>query len=265
MADRWDETTPDPSRGTPGGIQQYPNFDTDWNSDSIFNPGVDRYAPATSTSPGTGYRLYDANGHFCCDYGLLMQLKGDQTYTAMWYQEVDLGNCGNSSSCYRDTIEGCYGATLGDTVGVKPGVSHGPTDQGTSNLIGQDPDAFWFYPGAPPATEPWLATLNPNGTPVPSDLADRCPSGCVYSPTYGVNAGPRVRAIPIIDPNQLVSPPNGNVTIMNILGFFVTDVQGNGNNQVVRGRVITIPGSFDSQGPSVSPDGSFLQTIILVR
>ena len=27
------------------------------------------------------------------------------------------------------------------------------------------------------------------------------------------------------------------------------DVQGNGNNQVVRGRVITIPGKFDTYRP----------------
>ena len=35
------------------------------------------YTPAVcSTSPGTGYRLTDNAGNLCCDYGLIMELKG---------------------------------------------------------------------------------------------------------------------------------------------------------------------------------------------
>ena len=55
------------------------------------------------------------------------------------------------------------------------------------------------------------------------------------------------------------------MTVTNILGFFVMDVQGNGNNQVVRGRIVTIPGKFNPNADSVDNAGSFLKTIILVR
>jgi len=260
VADRWDETTP--YNGSPGGIQS-PEYDPDWSVDAIFNPGVDQYVEAGPNTPGTGYRIFDTQGNLCCDYGRVMQLKGDQPYTSMWYQEIDLGNCGNSSDCYRDTISACYGGTIGDTVGVKPGVSHGPTDQGVGNLVAQDPNAFWYHPTA--AVGSGLETYNPNNVVVPGSLAASCPNGCIYSPTTGINRSPRIGAIPIINPNQLASPPNGEVTVMNLLGFFVIDVQGNGNNQVVRGRIIKIPGEYDANGGIVAPQASFLNVIMLVR
>jgi len=262
VADRWDETTA--SNGSPGGIQ-YPNFDPDWNANSIYNPGVDRYVQASPTSPGTGYRLFDSSHQLCCDYGLLMEMKYDTPYTAMWYNIADLGNCGNSGSCYRDTISSCYTGTIGDTVGVVPGNKVGPSVQGVGDLVAEDPNAFWYYPGTPPSNEPWLATLNPNGVAIPSGLDAQCPAGCIYSPQTGINKSPRIGAVPIISPDQLVSPPNGNVTIGNLIGFFFTDVQGNGNTQVVRGRIVTIPAKFSPTGGTVDNSASFLKTIILVR
>jgi Flp pilus assembly protein TadG len=265
VADRWDDNQPNPGPpATAGGIQ-YPNaWDPDWYTASTYDTAAgDVYGATTSTQQGTGYRIYDANGNLCCDYGLVMQLKGDQPYSAMWYQEVDLGNCGNSSDCYRDTISSCYGGTIGDTVSVKPGVSHGPTDQGVTNLMNQDPNAFWYHPTAAAGT--MLATYNPNNVSIPSDLAEQCPNGCIYSPTTGINNSPRIGAIPIINPNDLANQANTSVQIMNLLGFFVIDVQGNGNNQVVRGRIIEIPGEYDSAGSEITESASFLTTIILVR
>lgn len=262
VADRWDEFTAGPAPNGIGNIQ-YPSYDPDWNTNSTYDSASDRYVAPTDTSPGTGFRLYQ-NGQLCCDYGLVMQLKGDQPYTAMWYQEIDF-NTSNSSALYRAAIAGCHTGGIGDTVNVKPGVSHGPTSQGVDDLTQQDPNAMWYYPGSPPASQPWLATWNPNGVSLPSDIDQQCPSGCVYSPDTGVNKSPRIGAIPIITPDDLNSCSNCDVHIKNILGFFVQSVQGNGNNQTVVGRIVTIPGKFNPSSDSVSNEGSFVKTIILVR
>jgi hypothetical protein len=269
VADRWDESSP--SAGpppTPGGIQYYlgqtPGSvpDTDWNTTSIYNPGSDLFVAPTTTSPGTGYHIYDATGNPCCDYGRVMQLKGDEPYTAMWYQEIDFGG-GNSSAVYRAEVSGCHPLTIGDQVNVKPGVSYGPTNQGVGDLVVQDPNAIWYNSGVVPADEPWLATWNPNGVVVPADVS--CPYGCVWSPTTGINKSPRIGAIPIITPEDLNSCSNCDLTVENILGFFIQDTSGNGNNQVVEGRIVTIPASYDPTGGTVSDAGSSLKTIILVR
>ena len=260
VADRWDETTP--SNGSPGGLQPYPLIDTDWNTDAIFNPGVDAYVPASSTSPGTGYRLYDTAGNLCCDYGLVMQLKGDQPTPRCGIRR-STSTRATARPCTKDAIRGCFTGDIGGTVGVKPGVSHGPTDHGVTDLVNQDPYAYWYNPSNQgPPSDPL-----PSGASLPPNNLAGCSHGCIYSSGTGkVNSSPRIGAIPIINPNELASPPNnGEVEMTNILGFFVMDVQGNGNSQVVRGRVITIPGKFNPSANSVDNAGSFLKTIILVR
>jgi Flp pilus assembly protein TadG len=262
VADRWDEV--DASPGTPGGIQN-PNWDPDWHSGSTFDTSTgDLYLPPTSSSPGTGYRVYDSSGQLCCDYGLLLRLKQD-TANAMWYQEINFPGESNSSALYRAHIAGCFTATVGQTVNVKPGVSHGPTDHGVDDLIAQDPDAFWYNPNPDPS-KPWLDTYNPRNVPVPSGLDQRCPQGCVYSPDTGINASPRIGAVPVMSPAELMVCSNCDITVRNILGFFVDrPAQGNGNNQEVWGRLVKIPGRFVSTGTPVDQAAAALKQIVLVR
>jgi len=264
VSDRWDDTTPNPGPPvTAGGIQN-PAWDPDWNTDSTWDPAAgDLYVPPSSTNPGTGFRIYDANGQLCCDYGLVLPLK-QGTANAFWYQEIDFHE-GNSSAIYRAAIAGCHTGTIGETVSVKPGTSHGPTDQGVDDLIAQDPQAVWYNPNPDPS-KPWLDTYNPNGVSIPSTVADMCPTGCVYSPTTGINSSPRIGAITVMSPAELLTCSNCDITVRNILGFFIDrPASGNGNNQVVWGRLVKIPGKYKTTGTTVEDTGSFLKTIILVR
>ncbi len=263
VADRWDEFDPSPGPpATPGGIQS-PSWDPDWNTDSTWASPPDVYTPPGPNNPGTGFRIFDANGDLCCDYGTVLPLK-QGTGNAFWYQEIDFHE-GNSSAIYRAAISGCHTGTIGNTVNVKPGTSHGPTDQGVDDLIAQDPNAFWYNPNPDP-NKPWLNTYNPNNVSIPSDLADMCPSGCVYSPQTGINASPRIGAITLVNPAELLTCSSCDLTIQNIMGFFIDrPAQGNGNTQVVYGRLVKVPGKFDNTGTTVSNSGSFLTTIILVR
>jgi len=261
VADRWDEVTA--SAGSPGGIQN-PAYDPDWNTGATYDASSgDLYLPPTSSSPGTGFRIFDSSGRLCCDYGLIMKLKQD-TANAMWYQEIDFHE-GNSSAVYRDQIGGCHTGTIGTTVNVKPGTSHGPTDQGVDGLIAQDRNAFWYNPN-PDASKPWLNTYNPDNIPVPNGLDQQCPEGCVYSPDTGINASPRIGAIPIMSPAEMMVCSSCDITIRNILGFFVDrPAQGNGNNQEVWGRLVKIPGRSVSTGTPVEQTAAALKQIVLVR
>src|SRR5262249_6145824 len=128
---------------------------TGWDQMDVFDPGVDTYTPGTSGFQATGTPN---------DYGLQLVLKQGQigTWSAGWTMEIDLGS--NGSNDYRDEIEGCPGwvpvvglynpaatscATRTDEdpvvgcVGVKTGMSQGPTSQGVDTLVGLDSSATW--------------------------------------------------------------------------------------------------------------------------
>ena len=195
IADKWEDNS-----GT---------FDPGWDQQDGFNPGVDVYIPASSTST-TGFTLDN-------DKGMQLALKGDHgSWLAGWSSEIQFPGATGSSD-YEDAIIGCpsFVPEVGFYAGqpcdnkdhedpargclrVKQGVSQGPTTHGVDTLVGYDPDAYW------------------NGTEVAgSDFAE----------------SPRIVPIPLFDPadfvvNQASSCSGSNcvIKVVNIMGFFVEGV-----------------------------------------
>ncbi len=231
IADKWFENNP-----VPGG---------NWVPTSTFDPtgaNPDVYVPATSTSPGSGFTI--AN-----DYGTELLLKTGSPHDTInpgWFQPVRLpGNTGGDD--YRDDWTSCSGNTfsIGDYLPKENGNMIGPTQQGVSALIAQDPNATWNYTTKQVDNSCWE-----NGS-------------CVGNP--GAKQSPRIVALPVFDLQDYLmnggQQGNQPVKIVNILGFFVLNMVGND----VRGILMTAPGLFNSGGGSVAGPASFLQTVRLVR
>ena len=133
IADKWEDNS-----GT---------FDPGWDQQDGFNPGVDVYIPASSTST-TGFTLDN-------DKGMQLALKGDHgSWLAGWSSEIQFPGATGSSD-YEDAIIGCpsFVPEVGFYAGqpcdnkdhedpargclrVKQGVSQGPTTHGVDTLVG---------------------------------------------------------------------------------------------------------------------------------
>jgi hypothetical protein len=243
---------------------------TAWDQEDNWDAGVDSYTAPGFKATGTGN-----------DYGLELALKegATGTWSSGWTMEIDLGSHGSND--YRDEIAGCptWVPTVGlynsstpcnaksdenpakGCLGVKTGMSQGPTTQGVGDLIALDPSATWN-----------------SGT-------NSVQGGCIASntcsnPTHA-NVSPRVVPIAIFNTQVYAasgcSGTNCVAQVTNILGFFVEgmcdDVYPHGTapawcgshpNKVVLGRLIDYPGQFSgSAGPAGPAD--FLTITRLVR
>ena len=128
---------------------------------------------------------------------------------------------------------------MGDTLQSENGNMIGPTRQGVNDLIALDPNADWD-----PTTKSVIGS-------------------CAQSASPCASHSPRIVAIPVFDTGQYYSGKmNGQVTltIVNILGFFIDDMQGND----VVGYLTEAPG-LSTGNSTVSPASSFLSQIQLVR
>jgi Flp pilus assembly protein TadG len=248
----WDPDywVPQPSNGN------MPAYSTQF-SGSLYE--ADRYVPPSSTSPGTGYRLYAPNSNdFCCDYGQRLALTVGYTGTTDGGFLQPLRVVCSGANCFRDAIEGCDGVTrvVGESVDTEMGEMVGPVTQGVNRLIAQDPAAEWY----------------PAGTSFPGGL--QCPDygGCVYSPANGVNASPRIVPVPVMNPDTYMQDPNGmsSVTIMNLMGLFIVGMEGSGPTARLIGRIVPAPGIYAGCPPGVSDctivdEAAFLKVVVLVR
>ena len=216
-------------------------LDPDWNSlNSTFDkydskgedPGNDKYVAHSTCDPadntcvpvvGTGFRLFDTDGITPIDYGREIKIKTgaqDQT-SAGWFQPVQLRASDNGAKDYCDNIKGCSGVTniIGETIETENGNMVGPTDQclwtDKDSLASQDPTAKWV---------PDYFGKDKNGNPV----------GAVVSDDYPVNQSPRIVPLPVINPDEFfATDPNGHteLTVRNILGFFIDHPEGKGGQQ----------------------------------
>ena len=186
----------------------------------MFDPGVDSYTPGTSGFTATGTPN---------DYGLQLVLKQGVTgtWSSGWTMEIDLGN--NGSNAYKQEIEGCPGWVplvgmypgtppapcnsradedpVKGCVGVKTGMSQGPTRQGVGTLVGLDPTATWN-------------TVNM-----------KVQGGCMVNGTcLDANGNPitisaRIVPLALFDPASYVTGgyngTNGVAKVENLLGFFI--------------------------------------------
>jgi len=244
VVDKWSEHYPvNPAPWTIDST--FDKYDKKGDVDPKYVP-PDEYIAPTADDFGSGFHPFNDDGTFSSDYGLELWLKvgakTDFDFATGWFAALALEDSTGGKD-YKNNIKNCVGTTytIGDElpINTEPGEKVGPTKQGTKtdadSIIQQDPGAYW---------DP---TLNDG-------------HGGVAGSCCGVS--PRIVAIPLVNPDIMADAQKGgrtSVPIANIMAFFVEDYEDKG----VKGRLITMPGKFDSSGGTA--DGAFLQTIILVR
>jgi Flp pilus assembly protein TadG len=231
--------------------------DASWDPTDTFDPSAGddyRYQGELGPNdPGTGFRAPPDSPN---DLGTRLTLKVGSPHDTInpgWFQALDLGVCGHGASCYRWEIANCattspYG--IGDDIPKKNGNMDGPTEQGTQDLIDQDPNAEW--------------------DPINKRVINSCVGPPYTCSVAGLKQSPRIVSVPIFDLERYLQtggPGNGTVHITNILGFFVDDLEpsGHGGHENVVGYIVTKKGKFDPTKGGVAPSASFIKTIMLIR
>ncbi len=252
VIDRWQENWPKPvvPYNFNSTFDKY--FDKGRNAGQV-DPSIvppDLYVPPSTTSFGTGFRPFNADGTFSPDYGLQIQLKvGSQTdfdFAAGWFAALAITDSRGGKD-YKNNIKHCIGVTygIGDDleISTEPGEKVGPTRQGVADdadsLVRQDSGAYW---------DP---SLN-NGR------------GGVAGSAFPQS--PRVVAIPLVNPDMMAQFNNNGrttVPIANIAGFFVERYDT--SSKAVIGRLVTMPGKLTGGPSPVGGPSAFLQTVALVR
>jgi len=193
-------------------------------------PNPDIYVPP-GTPDATGYNPVS-------DRGLRLVLKNntDNRVAPGMYNAWDLpGSVGGED--YRNNIATCNPNLIpvGHVMTPENGNMTGPTQQGTNDLVGQDPNAYWN---------------------------EDC--NCVKGSAYA--RSPRIRIVPLYNPvlyteGQHTGKSQPTLEVVNYLGFFVEDVNGGGE---VIGRITPVTGRLSGRGGG-PPIGAFSQAIMLVK
>jgi Flp pilus assembly protein TadG len=229
-----------------------------WTADDFFElhsgnngngpplPNPDQYTPASPSGPGTGFTL-------AADRGAQVVLKKGNPQTSLSpgvFEPVQIPSTfcpvAQGAACYKYAIKNCAGLpiSIGDVLISENGDMIGPTKQGVStdvdSLINQDPNAQWD-----------TAT---------NSVINSCAQA---NPSCG-GSSPRVVAIPVFDTGTYYSTKRQGqpqFVVVNILGFFLEQMQGND----VVGRLTVAPGLQMGSGPPNDPQSAFLTSIQLSR
>jgi len=190
-------------------------------------------APATTFNGADVYiaptTSSPGTGWTTANIGQQLVLKEGDPHDAIDSSDYDEIGDGNT---YDEAITGCIiNAALGDTVSTLPGNRKGPTKSAVKDLIDSDP-GYWD-----PSTK---TVINSNGNRiVPIGLF----SPAEYS-TLDRTTG------------------NFNLTITNILGFWVDSVDNQGS---VTGYIVSDPGLFVDGKGTVGPNSAFVKVTRLVQ
>lgn len=190
-------------------------------------PNPDIYIPRGQT----GYTGYNA----VTDKGALVTLKSGQgsQITPSFYFPYAMGGVSGAAE-YEWNIGNCNTLMMGfdELLVAEPGNMSGPTRAGMDALIAKDPLARW----------------------------DTYDNKVVSS----MSPSPRVVAIPLFDPvfyeTGKQNGRNADVKVVNYMGFFIEEMQGND----VKGRVTPIGGILTGNGPAPGA-GTFPIAIVLVK
>lgn len=244
-------------------------FDEDWDTDDTYDayytqPGANQGLPlpfgtldtydrntdgyritpdpqATVAENSNGLQLLMKSGNGPPGYG------AEGRISPSWYYPyvIDDG-CGPGGNCYRDRITGCSNAYFnpGDIVDSEPGAMIGPTTQGVSMLVAQDPSANWVT----------TTTLPPSGVSYPRGIVEG---------GLGM-ASPRLAVVPTFDADFFLS---GHITgrteieVTRFVGIFFMPMAP---DDTVIGHISPI--DFNPGSDNLTDDtSSFLRTVILVR
>jgi Putative Flp pilus-assembly TadE/G-like len=217
----------------------------------------DEYVPPSADSAGSGYRLPD-------DFGVQVTLKNgnpnsnNEVITPGWFLPIRLpdgaGGYTSGADDFRDAIGNCTGhpVTIGEYLPTETGNMVGPTAQGVGTLVSQDPGASWDSTQITGTCAPSCAPISPRIVPITvfdmDEFQWRRESGDWTSAWKTYPANP--------------CPTGGRcVRVTNILGFFVDHMNGND----VIGDLMSYPGEFVLNAPSLGGGAAFLMTIQLVQ
>ncbi|HET9581489.1 MAG TPA: Tad domain-containing protein [Gemmatimonadota bacterium] len=234
-----------------------PDAFLDVNGDGVYDPGVDQYDPDEhgygSSWRNAGEPGSDGTG-FNDDFGRPIVLKAgggngngngnggvSETYPGTgpswyypWAMPSTLGGPANGADRYRWNIANCNPVVVSveDEYDVEPGAMTGPTVQGIEDLIALDPWASW-------------------------DAGSNTVTGSAYAP--GWEGSPRIGIVPVYNPGREFDPGRKPVEFTNFIAVFFEGVEGNGNDQVVYGRVLYPRGV--GGGEAVAPAAQFVRLI----
>jgi Flp pilus assembly protein TadG len=214
------------------------NTNPQWDPDDTYEAydrrgarlaNADRYIPADQ--PGyTGYNAERDRGT-----RLMIRAGNGNNISPSFYFSITIGGTTGADE-YRWNIANCNTTMFhwGDIMTQEPGAMMGPTVQGATDLVGQDPDAYW------------------------DNTANR-----VMNSRYA-GRSPRVFPIPLYDPEYYASGMatgrNASLRVANWIGFFMEEVSGNN----IFGRITPIAGLRDRTAGE-GPAAIFPRTIRLVQ
>lgn len=196
--------------------------DGDWSDGDAYEPeahgyGSDWRDPGQPGDDGLGYvgdfgrpialKGYDgASGAESCCPG-----NGPSWYYPWNIPDVDDGPV-TGANRYRDNIANCNPAivSVGEEYQVETGDMRGPTKKGVEDLIALDPSAYW-------------------------DDVSNSIANSRYTPW---ESSPRIAIVPTFSPSREFDPGKKPIEFTNFVAVFVESVSGNGNSQVVLGRIL---------------------------
>jgi Flp pilus assembly protein TadG len=254
IPDKWEEHYPiDPGTWDP----ETSKFSTTTGSGANVQPlpDPDQYRPPTDPSM-TGFRASGTPN----DIGIELTLKagpppeqaaGGATEPG-WVYPVRLNEDEPGGAVYRDNIQHCSGdlIQIGDLLRNETGIMVGPTFQGVDPLIAADPTAHWVDPDGPGGE--------------PGHVEGSCMESASCPPPYSQSPtrSPRLITIPVFDTSEFQANPGAAyLRVVNILGFFLAERQGN----TIHGYLTTFEGEAAGGGDPIADDAAFSHTIVLVR
>jgi hypothetical protein len=205
----------------------------------MFQTGVDVYTAPSAGNPGTGYTIADINTEVT-----LVVTNPSGALNPSFFYRADL--TGGGSAAYANNIANCANVTdiIGQQITTLPGNGVGPTNFGTNNLIAKDPNATWDFT---------------NKRVINSCAPGVCPDGNYYT------VSPRIVPVALFSPAEFVSlvrtTGRFNLTITNIMGFFVEGFQG----QSLKGVIASTEGLLSTAGSPVGTQSGFNLLFSLIR
>lgn len=166
---------------------------------------------------------------------------GSSTYPGTgpsWYYPWAMpqvnGGPANGADRYRWNIGNCNPVvvSVSDEYDVEPGAMTGPTIQGVEDLIAQDPWAQW-------------------------DDGTNQVTGSAWGDNW--QASPRIGIVPVYSPSREFDPGRKPIEFTNFIAIFFEGVEGNGNDQVVYGRILFPRGV--GGGQAVAPATQFVHLV----
>jgi hypothetical protein len=221
------------------------------SADGFFDAG-DIYTPPDADNPGTGYTsaLY---------HGTELVLKetpaGGLQVGPGWFRLLSLvpGASGDPKEPLRACRRDVYGLGDGITGKLHPGVGAGIVKEAMDDLIALDPAATW-NPGTKRITGSCVETHS-------CSQYDPRGSGLVANPAATVS--PRLITLPVFNPRRWIE--NGQLRIVNFVGFFIVETFDGPTGKEIRGVLLRKSGLLLSDKPTMNEHSAFLKTVRLVR